>query len=202
MPIQTSTTPYLKYLRCQADLAKDIFLDNIKISTPNYQSNQNPFFVANLDEDGPNERIFQTETDKQYISKLNDFWEETKLSRLLYYIYLYLGRDNIEFTLNDYNFYSLSELIRRYNIYKSDGQKCFCDLALTYIGMGHVKVLSFSIGEKLIFARHDGGSNGWDREAHWKFSLGLNPSEHLEKLYDLDDFLQNKLDDSSIVMVN
>lgn len=37
------------------------------------------------------------------------------------------------------------------------------DFALKYCGMGHCKVAFYDYKTKMIYYRHDGGSNGWDR---------------------------------------
>lgn len=180
-----------KFHKSQAELAKVIFTERVKVCMPDSQAHMTPFFTPDLNLDNNmSDRLLNPHATSEYISKLNTFWEKVGLSRLLYYIYLTLGADNIEFNLDNYIFFSLSDLEERYNTYVDAGQTRICDLAHTYMGMGHVKVLSFDIASKMIYYRHDGGSNGWDRESHWNFAKTLDLSKYNDKLYSLDEFLK------------
>ena len=196
------TTP-LRYHKAQAELAKTIFTERVTVCHPDSQAHLTPFFVPDLNNNTDIiEQLLASEIDTDYLTKLNIFWEKIGLSRLLYYLYLAVRKPNTEFSLNNYTFFSLNDLEKRYQIFCDSGQTRVCDLAHTYLGLGHIKVLSFDIASKQIYARHDGGSNGWDRDEHWKFSKTLDPSCYQEDLYQLDSFLKGVIDDDKIKMIN
>ncbi len=196
------TEAIINYHQQQAELAKNLFTKHVKLSHPGSDVN-NPFFTPSLNNELLSSDYFTNhEINPSYVVKLNDISEKMGFSRLLYYLYLYLGRDDQEFTIHNYTFLSLKEVGKRYNNFNQHNQTKICDLALTYLGMGHLQVLSLSLQEKKIYFRHDGGSNGWDQENSWKFSLSLDPSQYPDHLYCLDSFLKGELQDEDVKMVS
>ena len=191
------------YNQKQANIAKDIFRQHIELCNTNSDITLTPFFIPDIN-DNDEEKMKQLEkkTDTDYIIKLNQLHEKIGFSRLLYYIYLYIGQDNLEFRLHNYVFFSLTEVERRYNIFCDNDQTKICDLALTYLGMGHVKVLSFDVSSKMIYTRHDGGANGYERDDHWNFCKSLDMTQYKGKLYPLDEFISGEIGDDQLMMVN
>ncbi len=193
------TTNVIFFNQSQAETAKEIFNQHLKVCNPDSNISSTPFFIPDLNSNQEvKQQILEEHTDTDYLIKLNSLHEKIGFSRLLYYIYLYLGRDNLEFTLHNYTFFSLAEIERRYNIFCQEEQTTICDLALTYLGMGHVKVLSFDLASKKIYTRHDGGANGYERDDHWKFCKSLQMTDYPDKLYNLDDFLQGNITDEML----
>ena len=129
---------------------------NVSNSNPNSVT-QNPFFVSEALEGA----IFEPD----YIASIEDEYQETfsQLDISLRVLYTFIG-DNKEFSIKGYNFFTLKEIHERSKIYKH-----FYDIGLTYFGMGHIIVLSYSPKLKKFFLREDGGANGYEREAHFKF---------------------------------
>ena len=96
------------YNKSQANIAKDIFRQHIELCNTDSDITQTPFFIPDIN-DNDEEKMKQLEkkTDTDYIIKLNQLHEKIGFSRLLYYIYLYIGQDNLEFRLHNYVFFSL-----------------------------------------------------------------------------------------------
>jgi hypothetical protein len=69
---------------------------------------------------------------------------------------------NKEYLFKSYTFLTLNELIKRKGTYEN-----LYDIALTYLGLGHILVISYHPKSERFFFRMDGGSNGYDREANY-----------------------------------
>ena len=185
----------IQFHKDNANQAKLIFNNLIKLCNENSQSSGNPFFVPDInDENEFKEQILKREIDPKYITQLNELSEKIKFSKLLYYIYLYVGRNNIEFVLHEYTFFSINEIEERYNEMCNNNQHNICDIAFTYMGMGHVKVISIDLKSGKIFSRMDGGANGYDREDNHKFIISLDITKYQDKLHPLNNFLQNNIE--------
>lgn len=90
-------------------------------------------------------------------------------------IYRILGDPTTEFYFKHWTLLSLQKVVDRYNLVKADGQSRVVDFAIKYGGMGHCVVCAYDPEDGRIFYRHDGGSNGWDREANYEFIKGYTP---------------------------
>ena len=69
---------------------------------------------------------------------------------------------------------SFNDIVNKYNIYLLNNQKKLCDIAIHYLGMGHITVLTYDIKLEKFFFRRDGGSNGYEREINWDFIKNYN----------------------------
>ena len=155
-------------------------------------------YYNNLDKD----KEIDLDKNNDFITKLNRIYDKIGFSKLLYYIYLNIGQDNYSFELNEYTFYSIEEMEIRYNEFCNNGQTRVYDLAYIYLGMGHLKMLSLDITSKRIYVRRDGGSSGWDRQDNWNFCKDLDLSLYQDKLYKLDDFIEKKISDIDLILIN
>jgi hypothetical protein len=186
----------LEFHKQQVKLAKSIFTERVHVCNPDSQTHMTPFFIPIINKDNTIiAQLLDTDVKSEYITKLNNFWEKIGLSRLLYYIYLMIGTDNIEFRLNNYVFFSLIDLEDRYDIFCKAGQTGICDLAHTYLGMGHIRMLSFDLSSKKIYFRHEGGSNGYEQDAHFEFAKSVDLANYKNGLNQLDEFLKHDSDD-------
>ena len=113
---------------------------NVSNSNPNSVT-QNPFFMSEASEG--------TMLETNYIANIDNEYKETfsQLDTSLRVLYTFIG-DNKEFSIKNYNFFTLKEIHERFNTYKN-----FYDVALQYFGMGHVIVLSYSPKLKKFFLR-------------------------------------------------
>ena len=108
----------------------------------------------------------------------------------LMYIYKVLGDPIVEFYFSFWTVFSLNKVIKRYNVMKNDGQEKVVDFAILNAGFGHCIICAYDTEDNKIFYRHDGGSNAWERDAHYDF-INSYTSEHIqnEKKLDFSHFL-------------
>lgn len=130
-------------------------LKNAKISKGEHDCTQEPFFNRDEGED------FDID-----FKQIDDVPEGLNYSvRLLFEI---IGAPEKEVYIGPWTIMSYNKCMENYKTYCENGQKIVFDVALMYIGMGHVIVLSCDLDTHMLFYRRDGGSNGWDREANFK----------------------------------
>lgn len=150
-------------------------LPNCKLTTDPNKVLTHPFFMAspsnisivdhlNTKATTPNLKIVEERLNQLHLV-------DCPLSK----IYLLLGDIGLDFTYHETTFLSLQEIETRYKVYCKHGQTDILDLAVTYHGMGHVNILTYSISEQTCFFRMDGGSNGYTRNDHWTYILNLKP---------------------------
>lgn len=148
-----------------------------KISKESNQVLSNPFFTANPSDISILDHLNSSETSPELTQV------ETKLRQLelletpLGKLYLLLGQTDLDFVYHHTTCLSLDEISKRYQVYCDNGQTDLLDIGITYHGMGHVNVLTYSRSEQTFFFRMDGGSNGYDREDNWKYVLQFQASE-------------------------
>ena len=81
---------------------------------------------------------------------------------------------DVEFSFSDatvadqWTFLSEDEMYRRWRYHVDAGQPRMVDMAIKYIGMGHVRVLAYDPDDRLVYTDYDGGSNGWDQMSNAK----------------------------------
>jgi hypothetical protein len=110
--------------------------------------------------------------------------EELQLSNSdLGILYLLIGDKEQDFVYHQTTFLSLSEINKRRQVYLENGQSDILDLSITYHGMGHVVVLTYSLSEKAFFFRMDGGASGYDRADYWKYILNLTVKDILPETW-------------------
>lgn len=92
---------------------------------------------------------------------------------------------NKEYQFKYYTFMTLNEIIERKNNYEN-----FIDIALKYLGLGHILLISYHIKSNKFFFRMDGGSNGYDRENNYnkykKFDTNNHNNEKNPTIYNYD----------------
>ena len=116
----------------------EIFKKFAKVSDKNESYvTQHPFFQSNCN----NEINFHnTELDSEYLIFLNQYPIDLNLKS----IYTIIGESK-EISIKDFTFLSLKEVKER-----ADNYSHFLDLGLSYLGMGHVRVLSVS--KKMVYS--------------------------------------------------
>lgn len=77
-------------------------------------------------------------------------------------LYFCVNDINTEIKIKDWTFLTLKEMMERSNLYDN-----ILDIATSYMGMGHIKVLAYDTKNHTYFVRYDGGSNGYDREYYF-----------------------------------
>ena len=155
----------------------EIFRQFAKVSEKNDSNvTQHPFFQSNCKN---NINLHTTELDTEYLIFLNKYPIDLNLKS----VYTIVGELK-EISIKDFTFLSLKEIKER-----ADNFSHFLDLGLSYIGMGHVKVLSVSKKDGLFFFRNDGGSNGYEREDNYNKYKDYQPV--ISELISFDKVLHN-----------
>lgn len=101
------------------------------------------------------------------------FLNDLSLTPLLRCIYRVVGTARCELLYGGWTLMMLQEVHRRWENYVSQGQARAVDFAVRSLGMGHCMVASYDPLYRKVYYRHDGGSNGYDREAHHHFAVGF-----------------------------
>lgn len=83
-----------------------------------------------------------------------------------------------EFSIRESPWVLLSEeeIGARFRALSRDGQTEFADVAVAYVGLGHVRVLSHYLKEGTVFERGDGGANPVERSDNYQSALRCDPS--------------------------
>ena len=68
-----------------------------------------------------------------------------------------------DFSFKEWNFVKLNSILE--NI---DDYDYFYDVAVCYLGMGHISVLAISKKTGKLFIRYDGGANGYERMDYYE----------------------------------
>ena len=127
-------------------------LTGTTMSTSGYTSSNKPFFKED-NEFEPFEMGYDT---------LPEFPEG--LNNNIIYMYKIIGHKDREIYFNEWTIMSVSESLKKYEKYCSEGQKDVFDIAHRYMGLGHIEVLACDLSTHHLYTRPDGGSNGYDRE--------------------------------------
>lgn len=86
--------------------------------------------------------------------------------------------DDTEFKTDcGWTFLSEQDISENHEKFKKNNQKRVIDIALRYMGMGHVELLVYDPDTKMVFMDRDGGSNGWDRESNWQRRINMDVGE-------------------------
>ena len=147
-------------------------LQDAMMGSENHESTNEAFFMTS-----PVSRF------RQDFRRLPDIPES--LNRNIRYLYTIIGNSRVEVNLRkkrenqfaqDWTIMSLNESLRRYKDLVKQGQTRVFDIAFTYAGLGHIRLLCCDLTTHNLFYRMDGGSNGWEREDNKKQLLTLVPS--------------------------
>ena len=152
-----------------------------KTSGDNYDSTQKPFFLKDKLNDfkiGYKSYVPKKSRRLQCLDPLPHTEDHTdipeSLNRHMKLLYNIIGSPDTEIYIGDWTILSLQKSMENYKRYCKDGQSNIFDIALIYVGMGHIKVVSCDLHTHLLFIRNDGGSNGWDRDANYQDVLNYD----------------------------
>jgi len=142
-------------------------LNKCKISSDNHESSKEPFFSSS-------KNIEDFKVDYKHINKKIP----ESLNRNIKIIYELLGDNYREIYIGDWTIMSINESIKRYEEYCKNGQNKVFDIGYKYLGLGHIELISCDLETHLLFFRHDGGSNGLDRELNFNRVINEGASNY------------------------
>ena len=140
-------------------------LNSAKISDSNYDSTKEPFFLKN--------EMNNFDIDFNEIKNLPE-----GLNHSIKLLFEIIGSPDKEVYLNNWTILSLNKCLENYKHYCENNQTSVFDIAIKYVGMGHIEVLCCNLDTHLLFYRPDGGSNGWDREFNFKELLKYDGTQY------------------------
>jgi hypothetical protein len=141
-------------------------------------------FIESLDKSyniNINEYIEQINKSKDII----EFNKKLKLPNKILYIYCLLDSLDREFIYSNFIFISINNIIEQYNLYVFNNQTKICDIAITYLGLGYIIILTYDITTNRFFFRYDGDSNDSDIKFSYEFIKNYNLEYN--KTYDLQE---------------
>lgn len=163
------------------------WLRQAEIGQEDHDSCQQPFFLESRDEEFNPATITGNSAFTQQVHTMAD---EVKLPQLLRCAYLLLGSSSREFQYKGWTWLSVDKMLARKREYEKVGQTRVFDLAIQYIGMGHVYVLTLDTQTGRVFRRNDGGGNGYERDDYWKFIQSFDPATLIERQARLEDYVE------------
>jgi hypothetical protein len=168
MTTRSMTGPQMSRLERTLHTRMNLLVDLLaegRMSEEHHDSTQAPFFLS-----GPT-------TEFQGDHKPNLELPEG-LNTNLKHLYGIIGNPNVEVTLcakdqTEWTILSQATAMKDYQKYVEDGQTRVFEFAYRYLGMGHIECLSCDLQTHNLFFHRDGGSNGYDREFHYKQMLAF-----------------------------
>lgn len=154
------------------------FIESGKIGVKDATVVDNPFLIQNPQEDGS--VGFNT-------PEVNKILNEVPIKDSLKLMYQIIGNPDVEMYFNQWTLLSLNKVKQQYNIKVAKSQHRAIDFAIAYAGMGHVVVCSYDPESSKIYYRHDGGSNGYECDDRFKFSIDYVPEP--DKCFDLQHWI-------------
>lgn len=141
----------------------------IKISNPEFDSTVQPFFFndnscKNID---LIEQIKIISNKEQLNSILNNDYFNKLPENIKEFYYLFNNINN-EIYIHYWTFFSINNILKRYNEFYKKDNIYIIDIAYSYLGMGWIQILSYDPIKEKYIVRDDGGSNGFDREDNYK----------------------------------
>ena len=103
--------------------------------------------------------------------------EEVPIDGPLKWLYQIIGNPDVEMYFKNWTLLSLNKVKEQYKIKVENSQTRAIDFAIAYAGMGHVVVCSYDPQLSKIYYRHDGGSNGYECDDRFKFSIEYVPED-------------------------
>ena len=123
------------------------------------------------------------------LEQVNNLLDKIPLPCELKIIYQIIGEVNVEYYFDNWTLMSLNDVYKQYSDFKKEKQERVINVALAYLGMGHIIMISYDPDTKKIYYRRDGGSNGWDRDLNYKFIIKYVPQPNNGVLF--NDWLIN-----------
>ena len=155
----------------------------ISYSECNYTSANKPFFAQNKSDDNTLKHTYSVNLIELYTNHLTelDLDDNTKKFYIKYQIFdreLYIGK---------WTFFSIDQIIIRNQNIKNDIFNSI-DIAFRYLGMGHIKVLTYNKKNKNFIYRQDGGSNDFDRLDNYDRlkNYNIDPEKYLNMYTDYE----------------
>ena len=170
------------------------FVESGKKALDNYDTSCMPFFATQIERDG---------SLGYYTKEVNIILESIPVGTNLKRLYQIIGNTKCDYYFDDWILMNLDSLKERYDNFITNNQTRVIDFGYCYGGMGHCVVASYDPETKKIFYRHDGGSNGYDREFHFNFIKDYTPEE--SKLFPFShwmDSIKNKIQCWNLPLVN
>ena len=183
--------------------AKDI-LSQCNFTKLGTKTTEHPFFSP-IKEEFDYRKCYQAIQQRQH--RHYRFGQRNRPPQNLYNIYLLLDSNKREFSYDTFSFFSIKEVVERYNNFKKVGQAHICDIACRYYGMGHIIVLSWNSKAKTFILRRDGGANDYDRRDNYNFITKYNAAStpHANKIAESELFKtlkENSLEDLRELFIN
>ena len=165
-------------------------------NTPGYQTTSDVFGRSFPDEEEL--RKSPCSIVDPYLANLENFSRSTNMPNIIQNIYHRLGNNEREIVVQstsnqdsyytgEWTFMSLKEIEKRAknNLY---------DFATTYLGMGHIMVLSWRKSDSMCFYRWAAGSNGYDRMIADSFINKFDPDvgSYILKIYRDDSWIDDE----------
>lgn len=147
-------------------------LQQSKVSCNYYDSTQKPFFSS---DNNSNKFVINFQS-------LSNYNIPETLNRNIILIYKILGDPTKEIYIGEWTILSLDKALKNYKEYSKNGQNNVFDIGYRYLSMGHIEVISCDLKSHLLFYRHDGGSNGYDRQINYN-NIIKHGSENCEKFF-------------------
>ena len=138
-------------------------LTRTTMSTSGYTSSNKPFFKED-NEFEPFEMGYDT---------LPEFPEG--LNNNIIYMYKIIGHKDREIYFHEWTIMSVTESLKKFEHYCSEGQTEVFDIAYRYMGLGHIEVLACDLSTHRLYTRPDGGSNGYDRDINHENMIKNGP---------------------------
>ena len=168
-------------IQCAIDWLRDA-----TIGQEDHDSCTQPFFMGSHDKTFDPSQIVE---DSAYTQRVHRLADRVQLPSLLRYVYVLLGSPTREFTHKGWTWLSLDKVEKHLEALGTEGQNKVCDVAIQYIGMGHIYVLSIDTETGNAFRRNDGGGNGYERTDHWNFIKAFDPSTKPECQGDFEGYV-------------
>jgi hypothetical protein len=170
------------------------FIETGKKGEDDYDTSCMPFFATKIERDG---------SLGYYTKEVNIILETISVGTDLKRLYQIIGNTKCEYYFNNWILMNLDSLKERYDNLITNKQTRVIDFGFSYGGMGHCVVVSYDPITKKIFYRHDGGSNGYEREHHYNFIKDYTPEK--SKLFPFShwmDAVKNKIECWKLPLVN
>jgi len=156
-------------------------LPQCKLSTESNQILSHPFFMASPSDKTITNHIATLANDNNVVQVESILAEVNLTNTDISKLYLLVGDPELDFVYQNTTFLSLQEIQKRFKVYQENDQVDILDIGITYHGMGHVNVLTYSPSRRAFFFRMDGGANGYERADYWKYIVNLDTSSLQDK---------------------
>ena len=127
-----------------------------------HDSAMQPFFTKAPEE---GDRARQLDFESEETAKIID---ANNIPTPLATLFKVIGHPSREYYFNNWILLNLNKIVNVYNSKVEKGQNNIIDFSVMYMGMGHCIVCAMDPRDKKVFYRHDGGSNGWERQHNYE----------------------------------